>query len=78
MILNPAETVIRALGGVCKTARLLNRDKSAISKWKASRDNGGTGGLVPSSLQKQILDIARAHGIYLTADELVYGREYQE
>ena len=75
MKLSPAQVVIKELGGVCKTARLLGVDKSTISKWQAPKAAHGTGGLIPSGWQERILHLA---GQRITPTELIFGREYVE
>lgn len=71
----PALVVISEFGGVCATARALKRNRSSVSRWLATKENNGTGGLVPSGLQREILEIAQAQGIYLTPRDLIFGRE---
>ena len=68
---SPAQRVIEAFKGVRATARIVKRNSSTISRWLKPRGEGGTGGLIPSSLQKAILDHAAANGIALTADDLI-------
>lgn len=72
--MTPAELVIERFSGVCALARLLGKNPSTISRWKKPREEGGTGGLVPSQSQARLLELARELGIDLTAAELVSGR----
>lgn len=67
----PAERVISAFGGVRATARIIERSSSTVSRWQKPRDQGGTGGRVPSSAQGVLLAHARANGIALTAEDLI-------
>lgn len=67
----PADKVIAAFQGVRATARALNRNPSSISRWRKSREDGGTGGRVPSGLQEVVLREARRRGLALTADDLI-------
>lgn len=67
----PAQRVIAAFGGVRATARIINRSSSTVSRWQKPRDQGGTGGRVPSSAQGVLLAHARKHGINLTAEDLI-------
>lgn len=69
----PAELVIDRFDGVCALARLLGKNPSTISRWKKPREEGGTGGLVPSQSQPRLLALARERGIHLTPTELVTG-----
>ena len=82
MILNqthktPAEKVIAAFGGVRPLARLLDRNPSSVVRWRRSKQEGGTGGAVPTGLQGKVLALARMRGIILTADDLILPDEAQ-
>lgn len=68
---SPAARVITAFGGVRATARIVLRNSSTISRWLKPRIDGGTGGLIPSSLQQAILDHARANDIAISAADLI-------
>lgn len=70
---SPAELVIERFGGVCALARLLVKNPSTISRWKKPREEGGTGGLVPSQSQPLLLALAQEKGIRLTPSELLTG-----
>jgi hypothetical protein len=67
----PADKAIEAFGGVRALARELDRNPSSISRWRASREEGGTGGAVPSNLQGRVLALARARGLGLVAEDLI-------
>jgi hypothetical protein len=72
--LNPSQYVIYIFGGVRATARLLDRSPSAVSKWRKSREEGGTGGQIPTLLQKKILEVALQHNWPINPNDLIYGR----
>lgn len=67
----PADRVIAAFKGVRATARVLNISSSTVSRWQKERDEGGTGGRVPTKHQATILRIAGERGLELTAEELI-------
>jgi hypothetical protein len=71
VFVTPADRVITAFGGVRATARVLGRNPSSISRWRIPREDGGTGGRVPSALQLAILNGAKAAGIALSAEDLI-------
>jgi hypothetical protein len=73
MILKPAELVIEAFGGVRPLARLLGKSPSTVCRWRADKPHG-TGGAIPSSVQKRLLYMAGERGIELTAQDLIVGR----
>lgn len=61
-----AKHVIDKCGGPKAVAEMLSIDVSSVHKWKYSTDRGGTGGLVPSNRQQDLLDKARLAGIDLS------------
>lgn len=67
----PVELVIQQFGGVRKLARALGRDPAAVSRWQKS-------GIIPSSLQRKILELATEKGIALTADDIIFGRDLDD
>jgi hypothetical protein len=64
---NPAQVVIAAFGGVRSTARVLDLDASAVSRWQLT-------GRVPTGWQRRILEHAWRSGVDLTAHDLIFGR----
>lgn len=68
----PANKVISAFDGVRGTARALGRNPSSVSRWRKSREDGGTGGRIPSNLQEDVLNEARRRGLSLTAEDLIF------
>jgi hypothetical protein len=68
---SPAEKVITLFGGVRPLARELGRNPSSVVRWRRPKDEGGTGGAVPSAMQGTVLALARARGLPLTADDLI-------
>lgn len=67
----PAARVIAAFKGVRETARILNISSSTVSRWQKSKDEGGTGGRVPTKHQAEILRVAKERGVALTAEGLI-------
>lgn len=72
--LEPAHTVIKKLGGSqADIARILDINRSSVSRWTKPKDRGGRGGLVPAEYQQPLLDYARRNGLPLTeADFFVH------
>lgn len=65
----PVQYAIHVFGSQRKLADAAGlADQSWVSHWKKK-------GLVPSSVQAQILSVARQQGLPLTADDLIFGRE---
>jgi hypothetical protein len=67
----PADKCIEAFGGVRALARALERNPSSVVRWRRPRDEGGSSGAVPSSLQGRILALAQERGLPLTAEDLI-------
>lgn len=68
---SPVELAIGMFGGVRKLARALDRDPAAVSRWQKS-------GIVPTSVQRRLLELARERGIDITAHDIVFGREVND
>ena len=67
----PADKVITLFGGVRPLARELGRDPASVVRWRKSKNEGGTGGAIPSAMQGKVLALAKARGLPLTADDLI-------
>lgn len=59
---DPAQTVIEICGGAREVARMVNRSYSRVLRWTYPKERGGTGGLIPSDVQNELLAAARAEG----------------
>jgi hypothetical protein len=68
---SPVELAIDMFGGVRKLARALNRDPAAVSRWQKS-------GIVPTAVQRRLLELAWERGIDITAHDIVFGREVND
>jgi len=58
---------------VRRLARDLGVDPSLPSNWHRRRDKRGNAGLIPQTYHKQILELAAARGVAVTAEHLVHG-----
>lgn len=67
-LLSPAQCVIRAFGGVRKTAKAVGRQPGAVTQWKRH-------GLVPPRIQLLVLRMAQEGKIVITAEELIAGSD---
>ena len=63
----PAEFVIEAFGGVRALARALGKSPSTVSRWRSTK------GLIPSSVQAEIIRLAREKGLAVTHQNLIEG-----
>jgi hypothetical protein len=60
--LEPAQTVVRILGGIGNTSIAANVHRTRVNRWLLPKENGGTGGLVPSRHHQPLLDWAKENG----------------
>ena len=67
----PVEMAIDMFGGVRKLARALGRDPAAVSRWQKS-------GVVPTSVQRRLLELAWERGIDISAHDMIFGREVND
>ena len=68
--LNPANYVIKVLGGTVMTAKILNRHHSTVWRWVDKK-----GGYIPSKARKEILQLSKKLNLDITSEDLDYGRE---
>ena len=71
--LTPAEVVIRSFGGVNKTAVALGIHKTSVSEWTNPKTKKNVG-LVPTGIQRKVLELAHSMGIKLTPKDIILGR----
>lgn len=69
--LSPAREVVAKLGGVRATARVLQLNPSAVSRWMMPEVKRGTGGHIPQRHWAAILDHAKKEKIKLNLRDLV-------
>jgi len=69
--LSPAREVVAKIGGVRATARALQLNPSAVSRWMMPNAKGGTGGLIPQRHWPAILEHAKKEKIKIKLDDLV-------
>jgi hypothetical protein len=67
--ITPVELVISMFGGVRKLAKCIGRDPAAVSRWRKN-------GLVPTQIQRKVLEAALAREINITAYDIIYGRDF--
>lgn len=75
---NPGQLVIDLFGGGRALARKLRVNGvdihySSVSRWAKSKENGGSGGLVPAKHHQKLLVMAEQEGLKLTAEDLIHG-----
>ena len=67
--MEPANSIIEKCGGFAAVADMVSLSEIQVRKWTYPKEKGGTGGLVPSSRQAQLLEAAQAQGKPLTPED---------
>ncbi len=65
--MEPASTIIEHFGGEVAIAAITGKSVSAPYRWRSSKDEGGTGGLIPQRHIPVLLAAAREMGKPLDA-----------
>lgn len=65
-VLPIAAHVIEKCGGVVRVHELTGRATSSIFKWRWSKSKGGTGGVVPSEAQQELMAAVKRGEVDLT------------
>lgn len=71
--LEPARSVISALGGTGAVSRITGVDRTQVWRWTQPREKGGTDGLIPPEHQGALLSFAEANGKAVTAEMIIRG-----
>ncbi len=69
--MEPAQTVIKKLGGPTAVANAVGIHRTRVSSWQRSRAAGGTDGQIPQKHHPVLLAFAREQGIALKAEEFL-------
>lgn len=66
----PAQLLIDRFGTASEIARILDLDKSTVSRWANPIDEKGTKGYVPRKYWKDLLNVAKQRRIKLSLNDL--------
>jgi len=69
--MEPAQTIIRNLGGPNVVARIAGVHRTRVSNWMRPKESGGTGGMVPFKHVPAMIAAAKEKGIELSADDFL-------
>ena len=69
--MEPASSIIAALGGPAKVARIAGVHRTRPWNWTRPKEDGGTGGVIPFGHVPKLLKAARDEGVPLTADDFL-------
>ena len=76
--MEPATSIIRQLGGAAKVARIVGIHPTRIYGWMRTREDGGTGGRIPSAHFVAVLRAAREAGIDEITPDLLLSADVAE
>jgi len=73
-ILTPADVVLMRFGGSKdRIAEVIGKHRTTVAQWWHDKPNRRRGDIPTPDAQRKLLRYARAHGIPLTAEELIFG-----
>lgn len=64
--MEPASTIVKALGGPSAVARIVSTHRVTVHKWMQPREKGGTGGVVPHWHIPALVAHAQRNGVDIT------------
>lgn len=67
--MEPASRIIGLLGGPTRVAEICGVHRTRPFKWQKSRDEGGTGGVIPHWHVGKLLTAAKEAGVQLSAGD---------
>jgi hypothetical protein len=67
--MEPANSIITALGGPTAVARAIGVHRTRVSMWKAPREKGGTNGIIPHWQVPKVLKMAEEIGVPLSRED---------
>lgn len=71
--LTPAEVVARLIGPSSVVAEIVQRDRTAVVKWRNATLRRPAGSIPGDEEKRALLTYAQAHNIPLTAEHLIWG-----
>lgn len=69
--MEPASTIVRALGGPTLVAKIAGVHRTRVSNWCRPKDKGGTGGVIPFKHVPALIAAAREQGSNLSASDFL-------
>lgn len=67
--MNVSRHVIEKCGGPQAVADMLGITRNAVDRWKYAVESGGTGGIIPTRRQRELMEKARERGIELSPSD---------
>lgn len=69
--LEPAASVIAALGGVPTLAKGIGTTTTTVQRWRWPKEIGGTGGVIPHWRHKDIIAFAEKCGVHISYNSFI-------
>lgn len=69
--MEPAQTIVKALGGPNIVAKIAGVHRTRVSNWMRPKAAGGTGGVIPFKHVPVLLAAAKASAVDLSADDFL-------
>lgn len=69
--MEPAQTIIRKLGGATVVAGIAGVHRTRVSNWARAKAAGGTGGTIPFKHVPKLIAAAATKGVSLSADDFL-------
>lgn len=73
--MEPAATIIRALGGPSMVSEITGAHRTRVSNWQRPKEKGGTGGIIPQKYFPALLEAAKSKNVDLKADDFLPPKE---
>lgn len=69
--MEPAATIISALGGPTKVAKIAGVHRTRVWNWTRPKAGGGTGGVIPMRHIGKLMSAASTAGVKLKAEDFI-------
>ncbi|OWJ71400.1 hypothetical protein CDV50_10370 [Haematobacter massiliensis] len=69
--MEPATTIIKALGGPIRVSEIAGVHRTRVYSWMRPKANGGTGGIIPFGHIPKLIEAARQGRVKLKADDFL-------
>lgn len=71
MRMDPADSIIRKLGGYRTVARITGKHVTRVYSWTYPKEKGGTGGTIPMAVAIELLEHAQQAKLPLSAQDFL-------
>lgn len=67
----PANTIIKELGGLTSVSKLVGRSFHSVMRWRMPKEKGGTGGTIPSRHIPALMREVREKNLPISAEYFI-------